>query len=1382
MANFDQLKQSVAALIRTNGAEEITGQIMQDVLLTIINSISGGYMFGGVAQHSGNVGNPDYNVFYLAGSGAYTGYGDAINIPNGCYGVFRYNGSWTQDVVDIGVHLTGTIREGETNGVTGDVINTALQQLFNNIMNILDTLTFTYNTPSGQQATKAMLDVIVTPTGGASHVLTTLTLVSATAAAAGLMSAEDKQKVDRMLTDFRSLSFSDTTAVADQATKIVQTLSATLGENPEAITTMTFLAATASKAGLLSAADKAKLDALWSSGYQFAGIATPSTTPISTTSKIFYFATEEGTYFNAVTITQGINILSWNGTSWSAVQVVGIDDEVKRGSTNLIESGAVHSSFESIKNDISTNNVLLLAPSSTISGKFSYNGTLVSNSDFSIKVYDVDGDKEYLFTDTFGPSVNIYFIEWYDEDNNYISSSTQKGTGETTVAYVDESIFSPKNAKYMYLNFSSNGIVKAVARDIILSSDLKRDADNSRLGLSVPSTALSLNSSINNKFIYKDGTQRDNNYTKVLIYNVDGNTIYAASTGVTTSGYGGLYIFNWFDSDGKFIGGDYYKEYEIEIPVLNQALLVSPKNAAYLYVNAITDKEDAYAVYMTTSSMMQNEKRTINSVKDLILLGEKEEMVPTIVTGKYIDDGILTTDSRFDIWEYSVNGGDSIMFSGVMPSGYIIHILSWFDADDNMVLQEQYRGSSSERVEFSNIVLVPPVGARYLKVNTHNNYTTSYKVRLLNSNGNRIDSMQNAVARKVRVDYTPTSTIEDSFTNNGTISINSAFEIKVYEIDDTKDYYVKGEFGPSVGIRFVEWYNEDNEYIGYGQFGGGGGIAVRIEDARVIPPTGAKYLYLNVQKNKSFWGVYDLTTEYISSGAIEQSIASVASRRMKVVISSMGYDSTSFYIRTRYNSTKDIILKYYTNGNSLISPHSAYVGANNLTDEELLGNTYLVSSHSDSTAPFFKVTQYWHLFAQHGYPIPYFANSVGMTSSDVGAEWVDNLGRHYTIGKVTSSYIYLLPVIYQDANNHYVRDWKNTASSESSNLTLTHVSGGSYTTTISNVTFSQDQLRPVMKHEDRKFVVGINEITEPGTYYCDEFKVSESQIGYDPATITSWFPVNLVGAEPLALFTWSYSFKGAQCCVNTTVDIRREIECECYGATQQQFFYDKGNYKAMFMIPKAASRNGVEIDKPFNSPSSSSTSYSIYRITSHLKDVNDPVDRQIGYLYNEDTGDYLVGMAAGLSLVSGDTVTEKRIQNCPIGSTDEHYRIMLFSPLNINKFYIAAINAAPYADNDYYFPTTLFKEINYYVCYFDPAENTGQVYWYKDGNDYVIYAHCQSAQNRLAINVPEFMEGLKLSVVEKTSNAQLLTDTIQNGKFFVNYNSADANYIVLKTK
>lgn len=338
MANFDQLKQSVAALIRTNGAEEITGQIMQDVLLTIINSISGGYMFGGVAQHNGNVGNPDYNVFYLAGSGAYTGYGGAITIEAGCYGVFRYNGTWTQEVVDIGVRLSGSIVAGETRGVTGDTINTALQTLFDNVMNILDSLTFTYNTPSAQQATKAMLDVIMTPTGGAPHVLTTLTLASATVAAAGLMSAEDKQKVDRMLTDFRSLSLTDTTAAADQATKIVQTLSATLGENPEAITTMTFLAATASKAGLMSAADKAVLDCLVAMlGYY--ECSTAAGTAAKTVAATGYSLTNGGCIRIKMTnANTAANVtLNINSTGAKALYY----DGVQASSTNTWEAGEV---------------------------------------------------------------------------------------------------------------------------------------------------------------------------------------------------------------------------------------------------------------------------------------------------------------------------------------------------------------------------------------------------------------------------------------------------------------------------------------------------------------------------------------------------------------------------------------------------------------------------------------------------------------------------------------------------------------------------------------------------------------------------------------------------------------------------------------------------------------------------------------------------------------------------------------------------------------------------------------------------------------------------------------------------------------------------------
>ena len=518
-------------------------------------------------------------------------------------------------------------------------------------------------------------------------------------------------------------------------------------------------------------------------------------------------------------------------------------------------------------------------------------------------------------------------------------------------------------------------------------------------------------------------------------------------------------------------------------------------------------------------------------------------------------------------------------------------------------------------------------------------------------------------------------------------------------------------------------------------------------------------------------------------------------RLMKVVVKMTGRDisktsftnrvlTTVFYIRTTYNSSKDIIITHYINGNQLISFKEAFVGDKTLSDDKLMTSTYLVSSHIDSTAPLMHADTYWHIFGQHGCPMPRFANHVGMTSADVGSEWIDQLSRRYNVGFVNDDWIYLVPIMYQDTKGHWVRDWKNSVFSAAI-TSLTHVSGGSYTTEITSISnYGQVQLRPVMSCNTRKWSIDGIEITEPGTYYCNEFKVSEAATGYDPATITDWFGANgnnvdLTGAQPMAEFTFEYSYKGAQCCVNTSINILREVECQSYGAIQQQFFFDNGDYKAMFMIPKAKERNGVEIDKPFNSPTANSPSYQVYRTSAHLKDVDDPVDRQIGFLYNPNTGDFLVGMAAGLSLVSGETVKSKRIQNCPIGNTNGHWSLLNFSPSNTNKFYIAAINTAPYADNDYFLPSGYSKEINYYVSYFDPAENVGQVYWYKDGDSYIIYAHCQEEHHNQAVNVPDIMEGASLSVVEKTDDTELLSETIQDGKFYVSYITSDANYIVL---
>ena len=61
-------------------------------------------------------------------------------------------------------------------------------------------------------------------------------------------------------------------------------------------------------------------------GYVYAGIATPSGTPVS--GKVFYLARQAGQYtnFGGLTVTEGINILKRNGSAWTQEQLVSMAD------------------------------------------------------------------------------------------------------------------------------------------------------------------------------------------------------------------------------------------------------------------------------------------------------------------------------------------------------------------------------------------------------------------------------------------------------------------------------------------------------------------------------------------------------------------------------------------------------------------------------------------------------------------------------------------------------------------------------------------------------------------------------------------------------------------------------------------------------------------------------------------------------------------------------------------------------------------------------------------------------------------------------------------------------------------------------------------------
>lgn len=66
MGGYTKLKAAIAAAIKANGNNEITGAIMQVVLNTIVSTVGANRTFVGIANENTNPGTPDDNVFYIA--------------------------------------------------------------------------------------------------------------------------------------------------------------------------------------------------------------------------------------------------------------------------------------------------------------------------------------------------------------------------------------------------------------------------------------------------------------------------------------------------------------------------------------------------------------------------------------------------------------------------------------------------------------------------------------------------------------------------------------------------------------------------------------------------------------------------------------------------------------------------------------------------------------------------------------------------------------------------------------------------------------------------------------------------------------------------------------------------------------------------------------------------------------------------------------------------------------------------------------------------------------------------------------------------------------------------------------------------------------------
>lgn len=119
MANYNNLKAGIDAVIKTNGRQEISGAALNAQLKNMITELGAGYQYMGLATPATNPGTPDANVFYLASeAGTYTKFGGIV-INEGEVCALVWNGTWTKQV---------------TGAATADKLNQLGQDVFDMVI------------------------------------------------------------------------------------------------------------------------------------------------------------------------------------------------------------------------------------------------------------------------------------------------------------------------------------------------------------------------------------------------------------------------------------------------------------------------------------------------------------------------------------------------------------------------------------------------------------------------------------------------------------------------------------------------------------------------------------------------------------------------------------------------------------------------------------------------------------------------------------------------------------------------------------------------------------------------------------------------------------------------------------------------------------------------------------------------------------------------------------------------------------------------------------------------------------------------------------------------------------------------------------------------
>lgn len=127
--NYQELKNAIIEVIRTNGNEEITGEVLQFTLLEMVSSLGKDYQFAGVATPQTAITERDDKVAWVLGAGTYENFGIPFTVGVDEIAFVLYNGSYTVQKLKVGVVVDDTLTRDGQNPVKGGAIYEEFEKL-----------------------------------------------------------------------------------------------------------------------------------------------------------------------------------------------------------------------------------------------------------------------------------------------------------------------------------------------------------------------------------------------------------------------------------------------------------------------------------------------------------------------------------------------------------------------------------------------------------------------------------------------------------------------------------------------------------------------------------------------------------------------------------------------------------------------------------------------------------------------------------------------------------------------------------------------------------------------------------------------------------------------------------------------------------------------------------------------------------------------------------------------------------------------------------------------------------------------------------------------------------------------------------------------------